>query len=411
MYGISPKPHGQLLRVVVDGVVYGFQKHGGINTLFGEVLPRLGRRADTVIDLLVPAGVVGRLPQGQIGRLGRYLLPGLPIDYSISWPEPSTRSIIHELIPHSSDANMGALVGQVLRRARRWVDDQVMRLRLCENCHTVFHSTYFTIPNCPVPQVATALDLNHELLRDFYDFPLGDWLRLVIKESIVRADHVLAISQATKRDVCRVYKVPETKVDVVHLAVNPQEFFRERNEGQLNSLCQKYNLERPYVLFVGDRAGFKNFACLQAAFDEGHLDRDYDLVAAGPPWHEGDTQVKAIAWPSTSELRALYSLARAFVYPSMGEGFGLPLLEAMACGTPVVASDIPVFREVAGNAAEFFDPRSPAELTDALRRALVPRHREELIERGRDRSKLYSWDRAARETRVIYEKALAAWKS
>jgi glycosyltransferase involved in cell wall biosynthesis len=409
------------LRVVVDGVVYGFQKYGGINTLFGEVLRRLANRADTVIDLLVPPRVAGRLPRGRIGRLRRHLVPGLPVDCARYWPEPFTHHIVHELFPYSVDEDTGAKVQRALRRARRWIDDRVMTLRLRGRPRTVFHSTYFTIPDCPVPQVATALDLNHELLREFYNFDLGDWLRLAIKESIVRADHVLAISHATKRDVCRVYQVPETKVDVVHLALNPGEFYPEDHESQLQVLRQKYGLGRPYVLFVGDRERYKNFACLLAAFEKSNLPSEYDLVAVGPswtreeldlnPWLGEAAHVKNVAWASDRDLRGFYTMAGAFVYPSLGEGFGLPLLEAMACGAPVVASDLDVFREVAGSAAAYFDPRSPEDLARTLQRVLAPGQREEWIHRGRERVKLFSWDRTAQETRAVYEKALAAWSA
>jgi glycosyltransferase involved in cell wall biosynthesis len=419
MDSIPRETGGKPLRVVVDGVVYGFQKYGGINTLFGEVLRRLANRADTLIHFLVPAQVAGRLPRGRISRLRRHFFPGLTLDCTRYWPEPFTRHIIHELFPYSIDEDAGPQVERTLRRGRRWVDDRVMALRLRGRPRTVFHSTYFTIPNCLVPQVATALDLNHENLREFYETDLGHWLRLTIKESIVRADHVLAISHATKRDVCRVYQVPEAKVDVVHLALNPGEFYPENNEGRLRALRQKYGLERPYVLFVGDRERYKNFACLLAAFEKSSFPGEYDLVAVGPcwtreeldvnPWLPEAAHLKNIAWVSDRDLRGLYTMASAFVYPSLGEGFGLPLLEAMACGAPVVASDLEVFREVAGNAAEYFDPRSPEDLVQTLERVLAPEQREERILRGRERIKHFSWEDTAQRTRAVYEKALAAW--
>jgi alpha-1,3-rhamnosyl/mannosyltransferase len=113
-------------------------------------------------------------------------------------------------------------------------------------------------------------------------------------------------------------------------------------------------------------------------------------------------------WVDDADLEGFYAAATAFVYPSLMEGFGMPVLEAMRRGVPVACSDVSALPEVAGDAAELFDPRDPAAIAAALRTLLSdPQRRDELVRRGHERHPLFTWERAARETQAVYESVLA----
>jgi glycosyltransferase involved in cell wall biosynthesis len=378
------------VRVVVDGAVFGFQRHGGINTYFREILRRAAARPGLAVDLLVPPGVVGRLPGGRVRRLRAELLPAT-------------------LSPHA-----GWKANAVYNYLRPRAHDLVRSLRLRLPRRAVFQSTYFTLPGCDVPQVAMALDLNHELMPEYYVCEGTRGLPALIRRSILAATRVVAISETTRKHVCQVYRVPESTVDVVYPAVERAVYYPERDAGRIRAARERYGLRRPYLLFVGLRGLYKNFDALVRAFFLGGHDRRHDLVAAGSPWTEEEAArlaglpragaVVNVPWPSPGELRALYTGASAFVFPSRGEGFGIPLLEAMACETPVAASDIEIFHEVAGDAAVFFDPAAPEDIARQLHAALDPTARPGLIARGRERARDFTWDAAAEKMCEVYQK-------
>ncbi len=281
----------------------------------------------------------------------------------------------------------------------------------------VFHSTYFTSLPAPVPHVATALDLNHELFPHLYADEFGLWLRRQYPRYLRRARRIIAISETTKGHLTRFYGIDPELVDVVHLATDPAMFYVDRSEAALQRLSNELQIRPPYLLYVGvHSSAFKNFSTVLEAVVRRSRDAPLTLVVAGPLWNYQEHQtiaalprhvsIRLLPNPDDTVLRALYSFAAAFVYPSFSEGFGIPLLEAMACGAPILASDIPAFREVAGDAALYFDPRDPGALLKALDGCQDARTREDYRIRGFQRLGRYSWDRAAAKTHSVYEKAI-----
>src|SRR5262249_16962118 len=158
-------------------------------------------------------------------------------------------------------------------------------------------------------------------------------------------------------DVCAYYGVDPARVSVVHLATNPRVFWHEEDQERVGALLGRPGRPTKYLLFVGYRGHYKNFPTFLRAYAASAFRREGPVGLAGDRWTDpekaliGDLglagQVVAVEHPPDETLRLLYSNAAAFVYPSYGEGFGAPALEAMACGTPAVLADIPVFREVA----------------------------------------------------------------
>ena len=283
----------------------------------------------------------------------------------------------------------------------------------------VFHSTFFSRITNRVPQVATAYDLNHELLPEKYSDSWGLAFQARVRDYMQRATRLIAISRKTKTDLVRFYGIDPARVDVVHLAVDPKDFWPDQSPEHQAQLQASFGLVRPYLLYVGGRAyHYKNFDRLLEAFAVVARTTPLTLAVAGIPFSAEEqatiralgleTRVRSIVNPPVATLRVLYSLAQAFVFPSLHEGFGLPLLEAMACGTPVLASDTAVFREVAGDAFVPFDPADPTAIAAALVRTLAEEVRQKLIASGWQRVRQFSWDRCAEETVLVYRKALAA---
>jgi glycosyltransferase involved in cell wall biosynthesis len=215
--------------------------------------------------------------------------------------------------------------------------------------------------------------------------------KVVVPWSVRRAQHVIAVSERTKRDLVELYHVPEERITVTPHGIDPA--FGPGEEGA-----------HDYLLFVGAIQERKNpLAALEAAQAVG-----LPLVVAGPerePALARELERRGAdlrGYVEKDELAALYRGAAALVLPSRYEGFGLPVLEAMACGTPVVVNPDPALKEVAGDAALYAEP---GELPEAIRRAIEERAR--LVAAGFARAAGFSWDETARLTLDAYRKALA----
>jgi glycosyltransferase involved in cell wall biosynthesis len=242
---------------------------------------------------------------------------------------------------------------------------------------------------CSVPAVLTVQDLSWE--RDPSVFGWWDLatFKVFVRWSVKRASHVFAISERTKRDLVELYGTPQEKITVTPLAPDPD--FRPADEHD------------SFLLFVSAIEPRKQpLDAIDAANAVGRK-----LVVVGPP-KDGELAAELTrrgadvrGYVPKDELVRLYQSAAALVFPSRYEGFGLPVVEAMACGTPVVAAPEPALREVAGDAAIFAD-----DLADGLRRALADRER--LSAAGLERAKAFSWRETARITADVYRKILDA---
>jgi glycosyltransferase involved in cell wall biosynthesis len=307
-------------------------------------------------------------------------------------------------------------VGQSLRRLFERANARVLERRVGRLRDAVFHSTYYTWLRSPMPQVATVYDLNHELFPEMFHGVYGAWIREHFRDYVRHATRVIAISQQTKADLVRLHGIDPSRISVVHLAVNRKAFWPDANGDAMQSPLRPERGSTRYVLYVGARGHYKNFRRLVEAFAGLPKDSHLHLVCAGGPWNREEEKhlretgaaprVRLVVHPSLPALRKLYSRSAAFVCPSLGEGFGLPLLEAMACGTMVLASDIPVFREVAGDAAVYFDPLDVDRIRKAIERCLDPVARREHVRRGEDQLGEYSWEKCAEQTHAVHEMAL-----
>ena len=242
-------------------------------------------------------------------------------------------------------------------------------------------------------------------------------------ESVRHAERVIAVSQRTASDAVRLLGVDPARVRVVHEAAAPA--FGPRRQENLVALAERLHLDvdprRPYILFVGTLEPRKNVPLLLEAFSLVRRNLDVQLLLVGArawleqPIFEAHTRAgvgeaaRFLGTLAEDDLATLYSHAGVFVLPSLYEGFGLPLLEAMACGAPVVCSNAGSLPEVAGDAAVLLLPNDSRAWADAMLQVLTDsRPADSLRLRGFVRAKAFSWERAAQATREVYREALLA---
>lgn len=282
----------------------------------------------------------------------------------------------------------------------------------------LFHATDFVLP--PVRRGTKTVVQIHDLsfLRVPQAAPpgLGDWLKRAVPASVGRADHVLADSRATRDDLLELCDLPSrSAISVLYGGVDAR--FRPASGAAQEAVLRKYGLpQRSFILSVGTLQPRKNHGRLVEAL--GLLRRaglDVQLVIAGGagwlsgPFHRQlqESGLRQYVWlpgyVDDDDLPALYSAATVFAFPSLYEGFGLPVLEAMACATPVVTSNLSSLPEVAGDAALLVDPLDLEALADAIRRAIEDGElRRRLICAGLERARQFTWSRAARQLLQVY---------
>jgi glycosyltransferase involved in cell wall biosynthesis len=369
------------MRLLFDHGVFTMQVVGGISRYYVETIKRLAREPDLSIRVAAAFSVNRYLPE-----LDRRLVRGFAIP-----PWRRTR----RLRTLASAACTAAV-------AARFAPDLI-------------HETYYGSrwPRLGrAPTVLTVYDMIHEQFVQQAPAARRSGFRrdIALKRSAIRrADLLLCISEHTRRDLLELFDLPAARTVVTHLAVD--ESFATAAVGPSPRAA-------PYLLFVGSRDWYKDFSVLaRAVAADARLRRDFELVCfGGGPFSADERELlgrlglagRAVQLGgSDRQLLALYRHARAFVFPSRYEGFGLPLLEAMAAGCPVVASRASCFPEIAGDAAEYFEPESAEDCGRAIGAAVYDEPRRgRLIELGRARCALFTWDKTAQATLAAYRSLL-----
>jgi glycosyltransferase involved in cell wall biosynthesis len=242
------------------------------------------------------------------------------------------------------------------------------------------------------------------------------------RRALARAARIFAVSQASKRELIRVFGLPEKKIEVVYNALD-ERFLTEPLPADADRILERHAIDYPFVLYAGNIRPQKNLSRLIEAFAvvKGEL-RDHpqlgnlklivigDELAKHPDLRRAVVrtrmreEVRFLGFVPHGVLRVFYARARAFLFPSLYEGFGLPPLEAMAHGTPVVTSNVSSLPEVFGPAALLVNPENVFDIARGIRTVLTDESvRSELIKRGPERVKRYSWERAAGQIRKVYE--------
>jgi len=269
-----------------------------------------------------------------------------------------------------------------------------------------------------VKKITTFHDLNFELFPQFFTTKSRLWFWLIRPRCEAQtSDKLIAVSGSTKRDLEEIYKIPTDKTKVIYNGVD-EEFFDLEPQSKLDEVKSKYNLPSKFILYLGTLEPRKNIVTLIEAFHEslGKLDGQVKLVlAGGKGWYYDEIfhKVEALGLQEKviftgrfeeADKKALYQLATVFVFPSWYEGFGLPPLEAMASGTPVIVADNSSLPEVVGEAGLTFEARDKHALAVKIESVINDSElQKEMIEKGRERARKFSWERAARETLALFE--------
>ena len=273
----------------------------------------------------------------------------------------------------------------------------------------------------PCPLVATIHDLAPFRVSRKYDLARMFYGRVVVKHLARRQTEIITVSQNTARDIEQFFKISRHQLRVIHNGIEHDRFFPRPVEEARAAVRQKYRLNKPFFLYVArlEHPG-KNHRRLIEAFErfKEETASDWILAFGGSDWHGADlihariaesayaSDVRTLGFISNDDLPQLYSAAEAFVYPSLYEGFGLPPLEAMACGCPVISSDRGSLGEVVGDAAWIVEPEDVEDICDALIKLYSePKSRAALVQKGLAHSLQFSWERAARETLAVYRAA------
>ncbi|KGX91000.1 glycosyltransferase family 4 protein [Pontibacillus marinus] len=365
------------MKIVYDPKVFSFQQYGGISRYFYEIITRIAKYEELEVSPFMGF------------HKNKYGLENYKDNFKdiVSFKLPN--------IPKSSKLFMK-------------VNELMFTNYIKKNKFDIYHQTFYSkLPNkCKSARIVTVHDMIHEKFPQY--FSLNDPTSYLKKKSVENSDGIICVSESTKKDLINIYNVPEPKIRVIHHG---------------NSLRTAVNDERiidaPYIFYVGDRKGYKNFHLLLDAYSNNmwvkenfHIvcfgggqfkKEELDLIdhysASGKVHHlSGSDQV----------LANLYNYASLFVYPSLYEGFGIPPLEAMYYGCPVLVSNTSSIPEIVGDAGIYFDPYETEDFIEKLTLSLENTQlREDIILKGYKQEKKYSWDRCSKETFEFYRQFLS----
>lgn len=366
------------MRIVFDHQVFAFQKYGGISRYFVRLAEGITARSGNSARIIAPLHV-------------NAYLAGLP------------DGIVRGTAIAASDFN---------QRIARNISKRIARPLLAAEKPDIVHETYFAAKGSAprgVPTVLTVYDMIHEIFAD--SFAATDPTRELKRAAVRRADHILCISESTQRDLLAYIPEASGKTSVTLLGFD--------SFGARADTSDRPAPRRPYLLYVGERSRYKNFAGLLNAYGASdQLKRNFDIMCfGGGPASASELATiaglgiaaGAITFLSGSDdaLAASYRGASAFIYPSLYEGFGIPPLEAMSSSCPVIASNISSIPEICGEAANYFDPCDAESMRNTIESSVFDSiTRADMIKKGHERLKRFSWDQCAQATIESYEALL-----
>jgi len=307
--------------------------------------------------------------------------------------------------------------------SRFWWNLWALPNYLKKNPVDIFHTQYiapFWLPK-KMKLVLTIHDISFNFFPQFIKKSDFLFLKTLIPRSLKMATKIIAVSDFTKKEIEKYYHIPAEKIAAIHNGVDFELFNKNIAREKLEEIRKKYSLPEKFILYIGTLQPRKNIPVVIEALKilrEKYNLQDIKLVIAGNrKAHNFDPKIDEVienynlqksvifpGWIDEEDKPALYKLARCFVFPSLYEGFGIPVIEAMAAGTPVVCSNIPVLGEIGKNAALFCDPKNSCEFAENISKILTDENlRNNFIEKGAEIAKKYSWQKNAEKTLAIYE--------
>jgi glycosyltransferase involved in cell wall biosynthesis len=288
----------------------------------------------------------------------------------------------------------------------------------------LFHAPHYVLPTLtPCKSVVTIHDCIHLKFPQYLPNTLAyAYARGSLWVAAHRSSRILTVSETSKRDILEYFRVPSRKIDVIYNGLD-ERFASPPPEEDVARVRERYQLDHPFVLYAGNIKPHKNLERLIEAFHmfrRGEFEHvklviigdeisKYAALRHAVHRHKLHKHVRFFGFVPHGTLAILYRLAAVFVFPSLYEGFGLPPLEAMASGTPVITSNVSSLPEVVNDAAVLIDPLQPEAIADAIRRVLTNAAlRDDLRARGLERARHFSWERSIGRVREIYEEVLTS---
>jgi len=364
------------MKVAYDYQIFSIRQYGGVSRYFVELAAELSKCADTQIQILAPL-IRSRCLSESMSRIST-----LGIDLS-SIP----------VLPN---------------RLVRPINAMLFRAMAAITTPDIVHETHYTRSRTAPRSakiVTTIHDAIPERLPDHFSF--SEQQKGLIRTVLKRADHIICVSQSTRRDLMDIYDVSPERVSVTLLG-----------SSLASPVDGPADIGMPYFLHVGIRHSYKNFNRIIQAFGEAHLYRTHKLISfTGASFSTAEIAAMETAGVPLSsvmqvsgddqKLSRYYAGADALIFPSLYEGFGIPLLEAMRCGCPIITANTSSMPEVAGDAAIYCDPYDIRTISDALIQVTSSAdERAKMVARGLERAQGFTWTRCAEETHKIYRDLL-----
>lgn len=367
-----------MTTILYDDQIFRLQQYGGISRYFFEIASRIAEMQSASIEIFAPLYV------------NEYF-------HRYSGVRPTGVKIPPRRVTRRISGTINNCLSRLLLKSRRDVD--------------IFHETYYSeVDTCPrsAKRIVTVYDMIHERCAEH--FSRRDRTRDIKLKALSRADHIICISESTRQDLVELTGIQSDKISVVYLGHSLTE-----NRG----LLKRFEHTKPFLLYVGTRHPYKNFDGMLRAYARAKILRNHFSIVCfgGGPLNKREKDLIASVGleqgsvlhigGDDATLAGLYTSASALVYPSFYEGFGIPPLEAMALGCPVVCSNTSSIPEVVGDAAELFSPSDATDIATAIERVVSSQdHATNLVSKGRERVKKFSWEKCARDTMAVYEMVL-----
>ena len=363
-----------MINILFDYQIFSLQQYGGISRYFSELVWRMNQFKDCKADIFCPLYINTYLTKINKNNVRGFCIPALPKTGQI-------RSLINKKL-------------NLLYSSLKELD--------------IVHKTYYLDNRLKSrTTVVTVYDMIHERFPQYY--PANDKTSDLKRRCCEKVDKIIAISNSTKKDLVNLFGINPEKIIVIHLASSLKDTVSHSS----------HVFPEPYLLYVGERGGYKNFDSLVHAFSQSRVLRNhFHLICfGGSPFDvseekkikkSGISRFVHQVSGDDSLLVSYYKNASAFICPSLYEGFGIPLLEAMGLSCPVICSNSGSIPEVVGDAGIYFDPHDITSIRKALENTLFNENLlAHLKMRGLQRESMFSWDRCANETVAVYRSLLS----
>lgn len=371
------------MKIYFDGIIYSWQTGGGVYRYFEEIIKRCAKQKDIGATLVLQVPTYGTTHKKSIS--------------------------IKSVIPLGA---IPSLFFGIMRKILSPVN-RILLENYFKNISTgVFHSTYYTTyKNLKIPQVLTVHDMTHEKFPHFFSTRGARRFIANKKKCILSADSIICISEATKKALIEIYNIEDKKISVIYHGISKN--FKSDATRVNNEVFNK-----PYFLFVGHRGLYKNFLFFIEAFSKWSKNKDYNILLIGGNKLSRKEmliindlgligQIKYLGFIEENRLKYIYQQSKALVFPSLDEGFGFPILEALSSKTQVLASKIEAFEEIGEDMLIYFDPRRIESLIYALDQSVSKDFSGEEAERRANYvSRKFNWDECFRETLEVYHKTI-----